>query len=56
EVLTKEGTSIKGLYAAGELTGGLHGENRIGGNSVAEIIIFGRQAGIKSAEFVHSLK
>ncbi|MBC1242424.1 flavocytochrome c [Listeria welshimeri] len=52
EVLDKEGKPITGLFAAGEVTGGLHGENRIGGNSVAEIIIFGRQAGDKSAEFV----
>ncbi|WP_167628855.1 flavocytochrome c [Listeria valentina] len=52
EVLNKDGKPIPGLFAAGEVTGGLHGENRIGGNSVAEIIIFGRQAGVKSAEFV----
>ena len=52
EVLNKEGQAIPGLFAAGEVTGGLHGQNRIGGNSVAEIIIFGRQAGVKSAEFV----
>ena len=37
------------LYAAGEVTGGVHGENRIGGNAVADIIIFGRQAGAQSA-------
>lgn len=52
EVLNKAGQAIPGLFAAGEVTGGLHGQNRIGGNSVAEIIIFGRQAGIKSAEYV----
>ncbi|MDR0270577.1 flavocytochrome c [Paenibacillus sp.] len=52
EVLNKDGKPISGLFAAGEVCGGLHGQNRIGGNSVAEIIIFGRQAGIKSAEFV----
>lgn len=52
EVLTEDGSIIPGLYAAGELTGGLHGENRIGGNAVADIIIFGRQAGTKAAEFV----
>ncbi|EUJ21788.1 flavocytochrome c [Listeria aquatica] len=52
EVLNKDGKPIPGLFAAGEVTGGLHGENRIGGNSVAEIIIFGREAGVKSAEFV----
>ncbi|MGG6311831.1 flavocytochrome c [Paenibacillus macerans] len=55
EVLNKDGKPIPGLFAAGEVTGGLHGQNRIGGNSVAEIIIFGRQAGIKSAEFVKGL-
>ncbi|RJG21735.1 flavocytochrome c [Paenibacillus thiaminolyticus] len=54
EVLNKDGQPIPGLFAAGELTGGLHGQNRIGGNSVSEIIIFGRQAGIKSAEFVQA--
>lgn len=52
EVVTKDGKSIPGLFAAGEVIGGLHGQNRIGGNSVADIIIFGRQAGIKSADFV----
>ena len=51
EVLDKENQPIRGLYAAGEVTGGLHGNNRIGGNSVAEIIIFGRQAGIQAARF-----
>ena len=52
EVLNKENQAITGLYAAGEVTGGLHGDNRIGGNSVAEIIIFGRQAGQQAAKFV----
>lgn len=56
EVLNKDGEPITGLFAAGEVAGGLHGQNRIGGNSVAEIIIFGRQAGIKSAEFVKANK
>ncbi|MGZ9586437.1 flavocytochrome c [Paenibacillus marinisediminis] len=52
EVLTKDGKAIPGLFAAGEVTGGLHGQNRIGGNSVGDIIVFGRQAGAKSAEYV----
>lgn len=52
EVLNKENQPIEGLYAAGELVGGLHGNNRIGGNSVAEIIVFGRQAGQQAANFV----
>ncbi|WP_205408749.1 flavocytochrome c [Enterococcus timonensis] len=56
EVLKTDGSSIPALYAAGEVTGGLHGENRIGGNSVAEIIIFGRQAGVQAAEYVKNLK
>tara|TARA_Y100000589_G_scaffold331705_1_gene386479 strand:+ start:726 stop:2486 length:1761 start_codon:yes stop_codon:yes gene_type:complete len=42
-------TSIKGLYAAGEAAGGLHGANRLGGNSLAEILIFGKKAGIASS-------
>lgn len=52
EVLDKDSKAIKGLYASGELTGGLHGENRIGGNSVGDIIVFGRQSGKESAAFV----
>ena len=51
EVLKKDGTAIPGLYAAGEVTGGVHGSNRIGGNAVADIIIFGRQAGTQSAAY-----
>lgn len=56
EVVTKDGKAITGLFAAGEVVGGLHGQNRIGGNSVAEIVIFGREAGQKSAEFVKAQK
>ncbi|MCR8536907.1 MAG: FAD-dependent oxidoreductase [Prochlorococcus marinus CUG1430] len=44
-------TSVKGLFAAGEVAGGLHGANRLGGNSLAEIIIFGRRAGIAASEY-----
>ncbi|MER2117926.1 MAG: FAD-binding protein, partial [Enterococcus casseliflavus] len=51
EVIDTDNEIIPGLFAAGEVTGGLHGENRIGGNAVADIIIFGRQAGTKAAEF-----
>ncbi|MDN6038194.1 MAG: flavocytochrome c, partial [Lacticaseibacillus paracasei] len=52
EVLTKKQQPIPALYAAGEVTGGLHGDNRIGGNSVADIVIFGRQAGTQAAAYV----
>ncbi|MGV3010719.1 flavocytochrome c [Streptococcus thoraltensis] len=51
EVLKKDGSTIPGLFAAGEVTGGVHGSNRIGGNAVADIVVFGRQAGTKAAEF-----
>lgn len=43
-------TGVEGLYAAGEVTGGLHGANRLGGNSLAEILIFGKRAGKYAAE------
>ena len=51
----KHSTPIKGLYAAGEVAGGLHGANRLGGNSLAEILIFGRRAGIASIEYSNNL-
>lgn len=51
EVLTAEGTAIPGLYAAGEVTGGVHGANRLGGNAVSDIVVFGRIAGTNAAEY-----
>ncbi len=51
QVLDKENNPIKGLYAAGEVTGGIHGANRIGGNAVADIVVFGRIAGQNAADF-----
>ena len=50
QVLRTDGTSIPGLYAAGEVTGGLHGANRLGGNGVADIVVNGRLAGIAAAQ------
>ncbi|MDX2163752.1 MAG: FAD-binding protein [bacterium] len=44
-------TGIVGLYAAGEVTSGLHGANRLGGNSLAEIVVFGRRAGEHAAAY-----
>lgn len=44
-VKNTDGDTIPGLYAAGEVTGGIHGENRLGGNSLTECIVFGRIAG-----------
>jgi succinate dehydrogenase / fumarate reductase flavoprotein subunit len=48
-------TSIVGLYAAGEVTSGLHGANRLGGNSLAETVVFGRRAGEAAAAYTQSI-
>ena len=50
QVLTAEGTVIPGLFAAGEVTGGVHGANRLGGNAVSDFVVFGRIAGENAAE------
>ena len=52
EVLDANGNVIPGLYAAGEVTGGIHGANRLGGNAVADIVVFGRIAGQNAAASV----
>jgi fumarate reductase flavoprotein subunit len=49
QVLKTDGTPIPGLFAAGEVTGGLHGANRLGGNGVADIVVNGRLAGLAAA-------
>ena len=52
QVLNKEGKAIPGLFAAGEVTGGVHGGNRLGGNAQADIVTFGRIAGQSAAAYV----
>ena len=52
EVLNKQKKPIPGLFAAGEVTGGVHGGNRIGGNAVADIVTFGRISGNSAASYV----
>jgi succinate dehydrogenase / fumarate reductase flavoprotein subunit len=49
-------TKVAGLFAAGEVAGGLHGANRLGGNSLSDLVVFGRRAGLYAAEYVRSLK
>ena len=51
QVLAGDGTVIDGLYAAGEVTGGVHGGNRLGGNAVADFVVFGRIAGEQAAAY-----
>ena len=52
EVLNTSGTAVKGLFAAGEVTGGVHGANRLGGNAVCDFVVFGRIAGTSASEYV----
>jgi succinate dehydrogenase / fumarate reductase flavoprotein subunit len=47
-------TTVPGLYAAGEVAGGLHGANRLGGNSLSDILVFGKRAGEAAAEYARS--
>lgn len=51
EVINTSGDVIPGLFAAGEVTGGVHGNNRLGGNAVADFIVFGRIAGQSAADY-----
>ena len=51
EVLKADGTAIPGLFAAGEVTGGVHGANRLGGTAVADFVVFGRIAGDSAAAY-----
>lgn len=52
QVIDVDGQPIQGLYAAGEITGGVHGANRLGGNAVADIVIFGRIAAQSAAAYI----
>ncbi|TDB93306.1 fumarate reductase/succinate dehydrogenase flavoprotein subunit [Actinomadura sp. 7K534] len=46
---------VPGLFAAGEVSGGMHGSNRLGGNSLSDLLVFGRRAGLGAAEYVDAL-
>ncbi|MBU8808361.1 fumarate reductase/succinate dehydrogenase flavoprotein subunit [Mycolicibacterium goodii] len=47
--------STPGLFAAGECSGGMHGSNRLGGNSLSDLLVFGRRAGLGAADYVRAL-
>jgi succinate dehydrogenase / fumarate reductase, flavoprotein subunit len=46
-----EATTVPGLFAVGEVSGGMHGANRLGGNSLSDLLVFGRRAGMAAADF-----
>jgi succinate dehydrogenase / fumarate reductase, flavoprotein subunit len=46
--------SVPGLFAAGEVSGGMHGSNRLGGNSLSDLLVFGRRAGLGAAQYLDS--
>lgn len=48
-------STVAGLFAAGECSGGMHGSNRLGGNSLSDLLVFGRRAGVGAADYVQSL-
>jgi fumarate reductase flavoprotein subunit len=50
QVINKEGEAIPNLFAAGEVTGGIHGSNRLGGNALTDTVVFGRIAGQSASE------
>ena len=49
-------STVPGLFAAGECAGGMHGANRLGGNSLSDLLVFGRRAGIGAADYAANLK
>ncbi|MDX8146219.1 fumarate reductase/succinate dehydrogenase flavoprotein subunit [Lentzea sp. BCCO 10_0061] len=48
-------SSVPGLFAAGEVSGGMHGSNRLGGNSLSDLLVFGRRAGAGASEYVRAM-
>ncbi|WP_406429495.1 fumarate reductase/succinate dehydrogenase flavoprotein subunit [Streptomyces sp. NBC_01589] len=52
---TAAAVAVPGLFAAGEVAGGMHGSNRLGGNSLSDLLVFGRRAGLHAAEYAAGL-
>merc|ERR1712194_467036 len=50
--LGSDGKAIPGLYAAGEVAGGIHGNNRLGGNSLLDCVVFGRVSGLHATKYM----
>jgi len=50
------GSTVPGLFAAGEAAGGMHGANRLGGNSLSDLLVFGRRAGLGAAQYANELR
>jgi succinate dehydrogenase / fumarate reductase flavoprotein subunit len=48
-------TSVPGLFAAGEVAGGMHGSNRLGGNSLSDLLVFGRRAGMGASDYAEGV-
>src|ERR1700743_3858625 len=48
--------SVPGLFAAGEVSGGMHGSTRLGGNSLSDLLVFGRRAGLGAVEYLGALE
>jgi succinate dehydrogenase / fumarate reductase flavoprotein subunit len=53
---TAAATGVPGLFAAGEVSGGMHGSNRLGGNSLSDLLVFGRRAGTGAADYLDGLR
>lgn len=56
QIMDKGDTTLPGFYSAGEVTGGVHGRNRLMGNSLLDILVFGRRAGIAAAQHAKNVK
>jgi succinate dehydrogenase / fumarate reductase flavoprotein subunit len=50
-----QASTVPGLFAAGEVAGGMHGANRLGGNSLSDLLVFGRRAGLYASEYVRAV-
>jgi len=51
-----QAATVPGLFAAGEVGGGMHGSNRLGGNSLSDLVVFGRRAGLSAADYAEGLE